>query len=57
VPVHFGKLTLVGVGLLGGSVGLAAKQRRLAAHVCGLVRRAAAVAAVSYTHLTLPTSP
>ncbi len=44
MPVHFGKLTLVGVGLLGGSVGLAAKQRRLAAHVCGLVRRAAAVA-------------
>ncbi len=38
------KITLVGVGLLGGSLGLALKQRRLAASVVGFVRRAASVA-------------
>jgi prephenate dehydrogenase len=37
------KITLVGVGLLGGSIGLAAKQRGLAGRVCGYVRRAASV--------------
>jgi prephenate dehydrogenase len=41
--VHFQKITLVGVGLLGGSLGLAVKQRRLARHVEGLVRRTASV--------------
>lgn len=38
------KITLVGVGLLGGSLGLAVKERRLAAHVSGYVRRAASIA-------------
>jgi prephenate dehydrogenase len=38
------KIALIGVGLLGGSLGLAIKQRRLAAHVHGFVRRRAAVA-------------
>ena len=38
------KITLVGIGLLGGSLGLAIKQRRLAARVEGFVRRAASVA-------------
>src|SRR5262245_25310545 len=33
------KITVAGVGLLGGSIGMAAKQRRLAGHVNGLVRR------------------
>ncbi len=33
------KITLLGVGLLGGSLGLALRQRRLAATVCGYVRR------------------
>jgi prephenate dehydrogenase len=42
--MHFQKITLVGVGLLGGSLGLAVKARRLAGHVEGLVRRAASVA-------------
>jgi prephenate dehydrogenase len=42
--MHFQKITLVGVGLLGGSLGLAVKQRRLARHVEGLVRRAASIA-------------
>ena len=37
------KITLVGVGLLGGSLGLAIKQRRLATQVEGFVRRAASV--------------
>jgi prephenate dehydrogenase len=42
--VHWQKITLVGVGLLGGSLGLAIKQRRLASRVEGFVRRAASVA-------------
>jgi len=41
--VHFRKVTLVGVGLLGGSLGLAIKCRRLADEVAGFVRRAASV--------------
>jgi prephenate dehydrogenase len=40
----FQKITLVGVGLLGGSLGLTIKQRRLAARVEGFVRRQASVA-------------
>lgn len=40
------KLTLVGVGLLGGSLGLAVKRRALADHVAGYVRREAAIAEV-----------
>jgi len=38
------KITLVGVGLLGGSLGMALRQRRLADSVVGFVRRAASVA-------------
>ena len=38
------KVTLVGVGLLGGSLGLALRQRRLADVVAGFVRRATSVA-------------
>jgi prephenate dehydrogenase len=41
--VHWKKVTLVGVGLLGGSLGLALKQRRLAATVAGFVRRPASI--------------
>jgi len=41
--VQFEKITLVGVGLLGGSLGLAVRQRRLAGRVEGYVRRAASV--------------
>jgi len=37
------KVTIVGVGLLGGSLGLAIKRARLAARVEGCVRRAASV--------------
>src|SRR4051812_25898957 len=37
------KVTLLGVGLLGGSLGLALKQRKLAARVEGFVRRQASV--------------
>ena len=37
------KVTLIGVGLLGGSLGLALKRRRLATRVTGFVRRAASV--------------
>ena len=44
LPVHFCKITVVGVGLLGGSLGLAIKRRKLARHVAGYVRRAASVA-------------
>ena len=38
------KITVAGVGLLGGSIGMAAKQRRLAERVSGLVRRPESVA-------------
>jgi len=43
-PVQLQKLTLIGVGLLGGSIGLAAKQRDVAGRVCGLVRREESIA-------------
>ena len=42
-PVEFPKITLVGVGLLGGSVGLAVKQRGMAGQVTGYVRRVESV--------------
>lgn len=42
--MHWQKITLVGVGLLGGSLGLAIKQRALATKVAGYVRRSALVA-------------
>ncbi len=42
--MHWQKITLVGVGLLGGSLGLAIKQRRLADEVHGFVRRTASIA-------------
>lgn len=42
--MHWQKITVIGVGLLGGSLGLALKQRRLADEVFGYVRRAASVA-------------
>ncbi len=38
-PVQFGKVALVGVGLLGGSLGLALRERRLAHPVTGYARR------------------
>ena len=41
--MRFQKITIVGVGLLGGSLGLAIKKRRLADEVAGYVRRAASV--------------
>ena len=41
--MHWQKTTVVGVGLLGGSLGLAIKRGRLAARVCGLVRRPASI--------------
>lgn len=42
--VLFHKVTLIGVGLLGGSLGLAIKEKGLAARVEGYVRRSASVA-------------
>jgi prephenate dehydrogenase len=41
--VHFRKITIVGVGLLGGSIGLAIKRRKLAREVAGFVRRTASL--------------
>lgn len=41
--MQFQKITIVGVGLLGGSVGLAVRQRRLAGEVAGFVRRTASL--------------
>lgn len=37
--VDLPKITVVGVGLLGGSIGLAVRQRHIARHVTGYVRR------------------
>ncbi len=42
--MQFQKITLIGVGLLGGSLGLAVKRRRLAGRVEGYVRRTATIA-------------
>lgn len=42
--MYFRKVTIVGVGLLGGSLGQAIKKRRLAGEVVGYVRREASVA-------------
>jgi prephenate dehydrogenase len=44
VPVQFRKITIIGVGLLGGSIGIAARKRRLAGEVAGYVRRAQTLA-------------
>jgi len=41
--VRFRKITIIGVGLLGGSIGLVARRRRLARKVAGFVRRAASL--------------
>ena len=41
--MHWQKVALIGVGLLGGSLGLALKQRRLAKSVVGYVRRPASI--------------
>jgi prephenate dehydrogenase len=41
--VLFRKITIIGVGLLGGSIGLAVKRRRLAHEVAGFVRRRASL--------------
>ena len=41
--MQFQKITIVGVGLLGGSIGLAVRQRRLAAEVAGYVRQPASL--------------
>ena len=42
--MHWQKIALIGVGLLGGSLGLAIKQRRLAGAVEGFVRRESSIA-------------
>jgi prephenate dehydrogenase len=41
--VQFRKITIIGVGLLGGSIGLAVRHGRLAGEVAGFVRRAASM--------------
>ena len=41
--MQFRKITIVGVGLLGGSLGLAIQRRKLAREVAGFVRRAASL--------------
>jgi prephenate dehydrogenase len=43
MPVQFRKITIIGVGLLGGSIGLAVQRRRLAREVAGFVRRPASL--------------
>ena len=43
LAVPFQKISIIGVGLLGGSIGLAVKRRQLAREVAGFVRRAASL--------------
>ena len=43
-PVQFRKISIIGVGLLGGSLGLAARKHRLAGEIAGYVRREASLA-------------
>jgi prephenate dehydrogenase len=43
-PVQFRKITIIGVGLLGGSIGLAARKFRLAGEIAGYVRREKTIA-------------
>ncbi len=58
--MQFRKITIVGVGLLGGSIGLAARRHRLTGEVAGYVRRAASLkdcenaGAVDYATTDLP---
>jgi prephenate dehydrogenase len=47
VPVQFRKITIIGVGLLGGSIGLAARRAHVAKHIVGFVRNPQAVAKCS----------
>src|SRR5687767_10572060 len=42
-PMHWQKVTLIGVGLLGGSLGMALRQKSLAKNVVGYVRRQASI--------------
>jgi prephenate dehydrogenase len=42
--VQFRKISIIGVGLLGGSLGLAARRRKLAGEIAGYVRREASLA-------------
>ena len=41
--MQFRKITIIGVGLLGGSIGLAARRCKLAGEIAGFVRRAASL--------------
>jgi prephenate dehydrogenase len=41
--VHFRKITIIGVGLLGGSIGLAVRRRKRARQTAGFVRRHASL--------------
>lgn len=41
--MHFRKISIIGVGLLGGSIGLAARRHRLAGEIAGFVRREASL--------------
>ena len=41
--MQFQKISIIGVGLLGGSIGLAARERKLAREVAGYVRREASL--------------
>lgn len=43
MTVHYDKVAIIGVGLLGGSLGLALKSRGLAARVCGAGHRQASL--------------
>ena len=58
--VPFRKITIIGVGLLGGSIGLAVQRRKLARQIAGFVRRRASLkdceraGAVDFATMDLP---
>jgi len=60
--VLFRKITIIGVGLLGGSIGLAVRRRKLARQTAGFVRRRASLkdceraGAVDFATTDLPTA-
>src|ERR1700678_547143 len=59
-PVQFRKIAIIGVGLLGGSIGLAARKFRIAGEMAGFVRREKTIAdcekagALDYATTDLP---
>ena len=55
--MQFQKISIIGVGLLGGSIGLAVKRRKLAREVAGYVRRAVSFRRLTASPMEPPSKP